>query len=162
LEGLTAHTSDGKPLKDFRREQFGGTVGGPIRKDKAFSFSRLKASREPDACQPERSDRHALPVTAPTIVANEAVINSNTDCQRLALVNFIKATRNQDEGLPVKHPIKNYAMLLKTDFNINKSNQLGISYNFDYSKNDNQTFDVATYGTLQMVSRARRRLITST
>src|SRR5690348_10584245 len=27
LEALTANTSDGKPLKDFRREQFGGTVG---------------------------------------------------------------------------------------------------------------------------------------
>src|SRR6266404_5530521 len=38
LEALSAHTSDGKPLKDFRREQFGGTVGGPIRKDKAFYF----------------------------------------------------------------------------------------------------------------------------
>src|SRR5712671_1731891 len=34
LEGLTSNTSDGKPLKDFHREQSGGTVGGPIRKDK--------------------------------------------------------------------------------------------------------------------------------
>src|SRR5207244_6822466 len=32
LEALAANTSDGKPLKDFRREQFGGTVGGPLRK----------------------------------------------------------------------------------------------------------------------------------
>ena len=32
LEALTANTSDGKPLKDFRREQFGGTIGGPIQK----------------------------------------------------------------------------------------------------------------------------------
>src|SRR5215467_13700966 len=35
-EGLTANTSDGKPLKDFRRNQFGGTVGGPIVRDKMF------------------------------------------------------------------------------------------------------------------------------
>ena len=31
----------------------------------------------------------------------------------------------------------------KTDFNLGKANQLAISYNFDYSKNTNQTFDVA-------------------
>ena len=64
----------------------------------------------------------------------------------MALINFIKTTRNQDDGLPVAHPIRNYAFLGKTDFNIGSSNQLAISYNFDYSKNTNQTFDVATYG----------------
>src|SRR2546427_369294 len=46
LEALTAHTSDGKPLKDFRREQFGGTVGGPIRKNKAFYFLAFEGIRE--------------------------------------------------------------------------------------------------------------------
>jgi outer membrane receptor protein involved in Fe transport len=148
LEALTAHTSDGKPLKDFRREQFGGTVGGPIRKDKAFFFLSFEGIRE-NLTRANLSDPigpTACPVTNPTIVANEAIINSNADCQRLALISFMKATRNQDEGLPVKHPIKNYAFLGRTDFNLNSSNQLAISYNFDYSKNTNQTFDVATYG----------------
>src|SRR6266852_8691022 len=46
LEALAANTSDGKPLKDFRREQFGGTVGGPIRKDKAFFFFAFEGIRE--------------------------------------------------------------------------------------------------------------------
>jgi len=148
LEALTAHTSDGKPLKDFRREQFGGTVGGPIRKNKAFFFTSFEGIRE-NLTRANLSDpigATPCPVAAPTIAANEALINSNTDCQRLALINFIKNTRSQDEGLPVKHPIKNYAFLLKTDFDLTKSNQLGVSYNFDYSKNTNQTFDVATYG----------------
>jgi hypothetical protein len=147
LEGLSAHTSDGKPLKDFRREQFGGTVGGPIRKDKAFYFFSFEGIRE-NLTRANLSDPIGTPcpVTTPTIGLNEALINSSADCQRVALVNFIKGTRNQDEGLPVKHPVKNYAMLLKTDFNLNQANQLGISYNFDYSKNTNQTFDVATYG----------------
>src|SRR5882724_2319502 len=128
LEALTANTSDGKPLKDFRREQFGGTVGGPIRKDKAFFFFAFEGIRE-KLTRANLSDPIGTPcaVTTPTITANEALINSSADCQRLALINFIKATRNQDEGLPVKHPIRNYAFLGKTDLNLNNSNQLAIS-----------------------------------
>ncbi len=69
LEALTANSSDGKPLTDFHREQFGGTAG-----------------------------------------------------------------------------IQNYAFLGKIDWNLNNSNKLALSYNFDHSKNTNQTFDVPTYG----------------
>ncbi len=149
LEALTAHTSDGKPLKDFRREQFGGTVGGPIQKDKAFFFLSFEGIRE-RLTRANLSDPIGTPctVTAPVITnpAHETLINSSSDCQRLALINFIQATRGQNEGLPVPHPIRNYAFLGKTDFNLNRAHQLAISYNFDYSKNTNQTFDVATYG----------------
>src|SRR2546426_11664002 len=42
LEALAAATSDGKPLKDFRRNQFGGTMGGPIVKDKVFIFGAFE------------------------------------------------------------------------------------------------------------------------
>src|SRR5260370_148413 len=41
-ESLAAATSDGKPLKDFRRNQFGGTIGGPIVKGKMFIFGALE------------------------------------------------------------------------------------------------------------------------
>jgi hypothetical protein len=150
LEALTAHTSDGKPLKDFRREQLGGTVGGPIRRDKAFFFFAFEGIRErlTRANLSEQIGGTPCPVAAP-VVSNpvqEGFINNNPDCQRLALINFISATRGTNEGLPISHPIKNYAFLGKLDFNLNRANQLAISYNFDYSKNENQTFDVATYG----------------
>ena len=46
LEALTANTSDGKPLEGFHREQFGGTIGGPFRKDKAFYFFAFEGIRE--------------------------------------------------------------------------------------------------------------------
>src|SRR5207249_8531226 len=42
LEGLSASTSDGKPLRDFHREQFGGTIGGPIVKDRMFYFGAIE------------------------------------------------------------------------------------------------------------------------
>ena len=150
LEALTAHTSDGKPLKDFRREQFGGTVGGPIQKDKAFFFLSFEGIRE-RLTRANLSDPIGTPCTVATPLitnpAHETLINSSSDCQRLALINFIQTSRGQNEGLPVPHPIRNYAFLGKTDFNLSRAHQLAISYNFDYSKNTNQTFDVATYGT---------------
>ena len=148
LEALTADTSDGKPLDGFRREQFGGTFGGPIKKDKAFYFFAFEGIRE-------KLNRDNLsvpigtpcPVSAPTIGANEALINGSADCQRLALINFFQTTRNQNEGLPVKHTVNNNAFLAKTDWDVTPNNKLTVSYNFDYSKNENQTFDVPTYGT---------------
>src|SRR5437660_12300713 len=147
LEALTAHTSDGKPLKDFNRKQFGGTVGGPISKNKAFFFFSFEGIRE-KLSRANLSEAIGTPcsVTTPTITANEALINGSADCQRLALINFIKTTRNQDKGQPVSHKINNQAFLAKVDWDLNSKHKLALSYNFDYSKNTNQTFDVATYG----------------
>jgi outer membrane receptor protein involved in Fe transport len=148
LKALAANASDGSPLTDFHREQFGGTVGGPIKQDKAFYFFAFEGIRE-NLTRPNLSAQIGntpCPVAAPTIGANEGIINSNPDCQRLALINFMSTTRSQEEGLPVKHPIKNYAFLGKADWDVTKANKLSISYNFDYSKNTNQTFDVASYG----------------
>ncbi|MEP6921355.1 MAG: TonB-dependent receptor [bacterium] len=150
LEALSANTSDGKPLRDFHREQFGGTVGGPIRKDKVFAFFAFEGIREAltRANLSEPLGTTPCPVTVPVITnpAHEALINSNSDCQRLALVNFIQARTGQNDGLPVQHPIRNYAFLGKIDWDLNSANKLSMSYNFDYSKNTNQTFDVPTYG----------------
>ncbi len=148
-EALAAATSDGKPLKDFRRNQFGGTMGGPIVKDKMFIFGafeqiiaeltrpNLSASLGPACSNPN-------PVI--TNPADETLINGSAECQRVALLNFVKADVGQDDGQPVKHPIRNSAALGRFDWNVNPTNQFALSYNFDYSKNTNQTFDVPTYG----------------
>ena len=148
LESLTANTSDGKPLTDFHREQFGATIGGPIVKNKIFFFGAVEQIFA-NLTRANLSETLGTPcpVPSPTITANEGLINSNDDCARIALINFIKAKLGQDEGLPVKHPVRNTALLTKLDWSISASNQLALSYNFDYSKNENQTFDVATYGT---------------
>src|SRR6266446_293996 len=45
-ESLTAATSDGKPLQDFLRNQFGGSLGGPLIKDKLFFFAAGEGIRE--------------------------------------------------------------------------------------------------------------------
>jgi hypothetical protein len=147
LEALTANTSDGKPLQDFHREQYGFTIGGPIKQDRAFFFFAFEGINE-NLARANLSEPIGTPcpISSPTIIANEALINGSEDCQRLALLNFMRTTRNQEEGLPIKHQINNQAFFSKGSFKLNDANQLDVSYNFDYSKNTNQTFDVATYG----------------
>ena len=146
LEAFSSDTSDGKPLKDFHREQFGGTIGGPIIKDKMFFFGAVEQIFGNLTRDNLSAPLGTCPVPAPTILADEALIGSNAECQRLALLNFYSTTLNQQEGLPIKHPIRNTALLGKYDWVVNPSNKLSVSYNFDRSRNENQTFDVATYG----------------
>src|SRR5678815_5504516 len=81
FEGLTANTSDGKPLKDFHREQYGATVGGPFKKDKAFYFLAFEGIREnlERANLSEPIGATPCPIASPTIIANETLINGNED-----------------------------------------------------------------------------------
>lgn len=149
LEGLTGELSDGTSLEKFHREQFGGTIGGPITKDRTFFFVALEGIRG-NFERPNLSTQLGgtpCPVTSPTIGANEALINANPDCQRLALLSFFNSRLGQDEGQPIEHPISTAALLLKGDANLTAANRLGVSYNFNHSRKENETFDVATYGT---------------
>ena len=65
----------------------------------------------------------------------------------MALLNYYQDNFNQDEGQPVAHSSETIATLLKVDWVLNPSNTLSVSYNFNHSRNENATFDVATYGT---------------
>jgi hypothetical protein len=153
-ESLTAATSDGKPLQDFRRNQFGGSFGGPLMKDKLFFFAAGEGIRE----NLNRKNLGAAlgptcSVATPVAGTNDAVINASAECQRVALLNYFKTAtfpapfKNTDESLPVIHEVRNAAIFGRVDYNLNTKNQIFGSYNFDWSKNPNQTFDVPTYGT---------------
>src|SRR5438105_2295921 len=129
LEALSADTSDGKPLQDFHREQFGGTVGGPIVKQKMFFFGAFEQILE-NLNRPNLSTALGTCSWTPVVVSGDTLIGGNAECQRVALLNFFNSSRNQNEGLPVQHEIHNTALLGKYDWNVNQANNLSASYNF--------------------------------
>ncbi|HLK04333.1 MAG TPA: TonB-dependent receptor, partial [Candidatus Acidoferrum sp.] len=149
-ESLTAATSDGKPLDNFRRNQFGGSIGGPIKKDKLFFFGAGEGIRE----NLTRSNLSttlgatACPITNPVFnsTITDSQISANPDCQRQVLLNFMKTNFNEDDSKPVDHLVRNASTFGRVDYNINAKNQVFGSYSYDWSKNTNQTFDVPTYG----------------
>ena len=155
LEALTAHTSDGQALTNFHREQSGGSLGGDIIKDKLFYFAAGEYINE-NLLRANLSTYNAsalgsapCAITNPTFGGNitDAQIAANGDCQRQVLINFYKTNFKTDEGQPVDHVVHNGAIFGRLDYNITPRNLLYTSFNFDYSKNPNQTFDVSTYGT---------------
>jgi hypothetical protein len=154
-EALTAATSDGKPLDGFRRNQFGGSIGGPLVKDKLFFFAAGEGIRENLNRQNLGASLGACPVMQPAFNTNisDAQIVASPECQREVLLHYFSTTtfpsafKNTNEGLPVPHQVRNAAVFGRVDYNLNAKNQIFGSYNYDWSKNPNQTFDVPTYGT---------------
>jgi len=132
-EALTAATSDGKPLQDFRRNQFGGSFGGPLIKDKLFFFAAGEGIREKSHARESQRAIGTACASSPVYdgtAATDLVINSSADCQRVALINFFKSTafpapfKNTNEGLPVIHQQRNASLFGRADYNLNSKNQI--------------------------------------
>ena len=148
LEALTGELSDGSTLDDFHREQWGGTFGGPLRKDKAFVFAAVEGINGNFA----RSNLGRTigdtpcPVASPNVQQHEGLINANPDCQRTALLAFFDSRFGMDESRPIEHPVETVSILSKFDVVANATNNLSASWNFNHSRKENETFDVVTYG----------------
>src|SRR5712672_2869783 len=87
-EALTAATSDGKPLENFRRNQFGGSFGGPIIKNKLFFFAAGEGIRE-NLSRKNLSVPIGSPCSSSSLAfdgtpATDALISASADCQRVA------------------------------------------------------------------------------
>ena len=148
LEGLTGDLSDGSKLEEFHREQYGGTIGGPIKTDKAFFFLATEGING-NFQRPNLSRQLGdvpCPVQNPTVQQNEGLINTIPDCQRTALLGFMQSRLNLNEGTPIDHPQRTTAILGKVDVAANTNNHISGSWNFNHSRKENETFDVATYG----------------
>lgn len=121
--GLTSRLADGTRLSAFSQEQFGGTIGGAIKKDKLFYFGAY--------------DQQFFTQTKQN---NGARIDPG-------LVNFF-ATKLGDpnESGPITRKDNAIATLGKIDWYASEKNLFTARYNFAHSYQPNGTFDVEQWG----------------
>ncbi len=122
--GLTSDLSDGTSLGAFRQEQFGGTIGGAIKKNKVFYFAAF--------------DQQFFTQTK----------QNNPNRIDPALVSF-SATKFNDpnENGPITRENNATATLGKIDWYASPKNLFTARYNFARARQPNGTFDVEQWGT---------------
>jgi len=109
----------GLPVENFRNYQFGGNVGGPIKKDKAFFFVAY-----------ERNDGQSS--------------KPNSIDPRLVSI-FRTRFNSEEQGLIDRTNIAD-VLLGKVDVQVNENNLLTVRHNYSRANQVNGTFDVPTWG----------------
>ena len=116
--------SDGSdaPKTDFSQQQLGFTLGGPLKKDKAFYFVAFDYQNGSSTKQtdPARIEPRVVDYFASLGSANE---NGSID-------------RTNDARV----------LLTKVDWQLNPNNLLSLRYNYTWSEQQNGTFDVDSWG----------------
>jgi hypothetical protein len=121
--GLTSRLSDGTRLSGFAQEQFGGTFGGAIKRDRLFYFV---AADQQFFTQTKQNNPNRIDPT---------------------LVNFFATKFNDpNENGPITREDTATAVLGKIDWYINPSNLFTVRYNYAHSRQPNGTFDVEQWG----------------
>ncbi len=109
------------PTEDGRNYQFGGNIGGPIKRDKAFFFFAY-----------ERNDgKSNKPNKIDATLANLFATRFNSPGEQ----GVIERTNVAD------------VLLAKVDVQVNKNNLLTLRHNYSKAEQVNGTFDVPTWGT---------------
>ena len=122
-QGLSGQNSDAVkanlPTEDFRNYQFGGNVGGPIKKDRAFFFVAYErndgTSSKPNSIDP-------------------------------TLANIFRTRFNSVEQGIINRTNVADVFLGKVDIQVNKNNLLTLRHNYSRAEQVNGTFDVPTWG----------------
>jgi outer membrane receptor protein involved in Fe transport len=106
----------GKPTPNtLRQNQFGGTLGGPIKKDKTFFFMNYEGQRRGEAA-----------IQSPTLLANFNLIN-----RAKALLGIAP---EQESTLKTQDSDKGF---FKLDHQLNKDHRLSLRYSIEDARNLN-------------------------
>jgi hypothetical protein len=131
ISGNPSHTpAGGGPAvtfqPDFKQHQFGFTLGGPLKQDRAFFFVAYDQQIYDDVKQKTRPPSLALD----------------------SLTNFLSARYPElanDFG-PIARTNNARAALAKLDFRLSARTNLSLKYNYTWAEQQNGTFDVDTWG----------------
>jgi len=135
------------PKTAFHNNQFGGSLGGPIIKDKAFFFGDYEGQRETGglnstACVPTTQD-----LTIATSVLAEQDVSVNPVISKLLARNpWPAATSETCNNVSATANIFNSvnSLIAKADYNINEKNMLTARY---YYSTSSQSFPLGLGGT---------------
>ncbi len=123
-EALTSQNPDAVaarvPTEDFRQYQFGGSFGGPIKRNKAFFFLSFDQS-DANSSKANRIDPRLVDIFATRFNSpgEQGIIERTNDAT---------------------------ALLGKLDWNITSKNLLTVRHNYSRAEQVNGTFDVPTWG----------------
>jgi hypothetical protein len=107
---------------DFSQQQLGFTLGGPLKKDKAFYFVAF-----------DYQNGNSTKQTDPSRIEQR-------------VVDFFSSLGSANENGPVKRTNDARVLLTKVDWQLNPNNLLTLRYNYTWSEQQNGTFDVDSWG----------------
>lgn len=130
---LLSENSDGTKDKDFSQHQFGGSLGGPLKRDKAFFFVSWDQNEE------KRLKSKAA--------FEDRAINPGGEGVRLLNILENRFGLPNEGGAANPMPQTNDARVFlgKTDFSLSDSHQASVRYAYSWAEQVNGTFDVPTW-----------------
>ncbi|MGH9330557.1 MAG: TonB-dependent receptor plug domain-containing protein, partial [Vicinamibacterales bacterium] len=130
---LLSENSDGTKDDDFSQHQFGGSLGGPLKKDRTFFFVSYDQNEE------QRLKSKAA--------FEDPAINPNNEGTRLLNILATRYGLTSEGGAANPMAQTNDALVLlgKVDANLTTQHQVSARYAYSWSQQINGTFDVPTW-----------------
>lgn len=156
----------GNPEPDYKRNHFGGSLGGPIVKDKLFFFASYEGLRE------DQGSTQSIRVPSAAVrqgrLANGSVVAVNPTSAKVLALYPVPGQGNQvvgdfgDTALiagdRTRNTENNFAVG-KLDYLLNPKNTLSVTFNFD--KGDVSDLGVVRAGNLALGSSSNTRVVSA-